>query len=46
MMGGFESQQWLGIFLFATTSKPALGPPSSYPVASRGFFPRGEAAGA
>jgi hypothetical protein len=23
---GFESRQWLGIFLFTTASRPALGP--------------------
>jgi hypothetical protein len=26
MIGGFESQQWLGIFLFTTASRPALEP--------------------
>jgi hypothetical protein len=26
MIGGFESRQGLGIFLFITTSRPALGP--------------------
>jgi hypothetical protein len=26
MIGGFESQKGLGIFLFATVSRPALGP--------------------
>jgi hypothetical protein len=38
---GFESQQGLGIFLFTTASRPALGPtqPAFSPIGTRGSFP-------
>jgi hypothetical protein len=44
---GFDSRQGLGIFLFITTSRTALGPtPTSYPMGTRGSFLEGKAAGA
>jgi hypothetical protein len=43
----FESPQGLGIFLFTTASRPALGThPASYPMGARGSFPGSKAAGA
>jgi hypothetical protein len=44
---GLESRQGLGIFLFITASRPALGPTQlPYPVGIRGSFPGSKAAGA
>jgi hypothetical protein len=44
---GFDSRRELGIFLFTTASRMALGPtdPASYPVITRGSFPGGKATG-
>jgi hypothetical protein len=36
---GFESRQELGIFLFTTAYKPALGPTQSPNNVYQGFFP-------
>jgi hypothetical protein len=38
---GFESRQKLGIFLFTTASRPALGPPSLLYNGYQGLFPWG-----
>jgi len=35
----FESRQRLGIFLFATASRPSLGPPNLLSNGYQGFFP-------
>jgi hypothetical protein len=44
---GFESRQGLGIFLFSTASRPAIGAhPASYPMGTRDSFPGDKAAGA
>jgi hypothetical protein len=42
---GFESREELGIFLFTTVSRQALGP-ASYRMGMRGSFSGGKAAGA
>jgi len=39
---GFNSQPRQGLFLFATPSRLALGPTTSYLVGTRGSFPRGK----
>jgi hypothetical protein len=44
---GFDSRQAVGIFLFATTSRPALGAhPASKPMETGGSFSGGKVAGA
>jgi len=46
-MGYGLDDQGLGIFLFTTASRPALGPTQlPYPVVIRGSFPGSKAAGA
>jgi hypothetical protein len=38
---GFDSRRGLGIFLFSSTSRPALGPPSLLSNGYRGLLPPG-----
>jgi hypothetical protein len=47
MVLGFNSLWGLGIFLFTTVSRMALGPahPASYPMGTKGSFPGNKAAG-
>jgi hypothetical protein len=42
---GFDSRREVGIFLFTTASRTALGP-TQPPLGTRGSFPGGKAAGA
>jgi hypothetical protein len=42
---GFDSRQSIGIFLFTTVSRPALGPTQSLSNGYKGYFPVDKAVG-